>query len=156
MTLTSSSKAAECLLEQGHILAAKRLITSVSRDYMLFAQGKEGLEAALQTWDELFRTLRTIEKKRLIEQIPSAREMANHRKVVNLLIFAADAIASAAERHLESDYHLDRGEEEGLRERLRLLRQHASLLSFEFTSWHTASKSKKVKTSQTRSPRVKA
>ena len=139
-----TTRDSEGLLEQGHLTAARRLISSVARDYVRLVSGKEGLDAAFQQWEALFRELRKIEQKRFIERAASKRELSNHRKIVNLLVFGADMIASAAERHIESNHHPETAEIAETQKRVRMIRQHGSLLSFEFAGWHGAESGEKA------------
>ena len=80
--------------------------------------------------------LRKLEKKCLIAREPTPEELAIHQKVVSLLIFAADGIASAAERYIQINYHLENHESEALKARVDLVHRHRKLLAFEFGGWH--------------------
>jgi hypothetical protein len=116
--------------------AVKRLTRAIFRDFSILIESRDHLNHIFRQWALLMVRLRDVEKRFMIERKPSADDLIAHRDAVNAMICCADAIVSAAQRHLEVNRQLSDTERNGLSAEIDLVGRHRKILAFEFNGWH--------------------
>jgi hypothetical protein len=135
--MSASRKSSACVVvEMKHLKAAEKLIKEVYKDFEALIAHRKNLDGIFGQWRDLMKQLRAVEKTCFEDREPTQKDYDGHKNAVNRMIFAADAIASAATRHLETNYHLDANEQESLRSQIDLVKRHREILAFEFKGWH--------------------
>lgn len=144
--MSASRKDSSCeVVEMHHLKAAEKLIREVYKDFQSLIKDRANLESLFDQWSDLMKMLRAVEKRCFIDQEPTKAHLEGHKQAVNKMIFGADAIASIAQRHLETNYHLDEEEQASLRARSDLVKRHRTILAFEFNGWHGPVSADKLK-----------
>lgn len=122
-------------IEPDQLKAAKRLIAEVYREYLALMSSREVLQGIIDQWKEMMPQFRAAESKYIISVTPSEKTLAQHKKVMNALILAAEATANACSRHLEVNYHLEDSEREKLQSEIELIKSQRAILALEFRDW---------------------